>query len=143
MSGTAGTVSFEYDPFGRRIEKAFSENGTTTTTNYLYDGDDTVESVDQNGNEEAKYVQGLGIDEPLAQSSNGTVSYYEQDGLGSVTSLTNSAGAVASSYTYDSFGNVTASTGTVSNPFQFTAREFDSETGFYYYRARYYDPNSR
>ena len=26
--------------------------------------------------------------------------------------------------------------------FRFTGREFDAETGFYYYRSRYYDPNT-
>jgi YD repeat-containing protein len=74
LPGTGGTVSFEYDPFGRRVQKAFAENGTTTTTNYVYDGDSIIETVDQNGNELAKYTQGLGIDEPLAQSAFGTVS---------------------------------------------------------------------
>ena len=68
-------------------------------------------------------------------------SYYEADGLGSVSSLSNSAGALANTYTYDSFGKLTASTGTLVNPFQYTGREFDSETGAYYYRARYYDQN--
>jgi RHS repeat-associated protein len=34
---------------------------------------------------------------------------------------------------------LTASTGSLVNPFQYTARESDSETGLYYYRARYYD----
>lgn len=67
-------------------------------------------------------------------------SFYEADGLGSITSLTNSAGTVAQSYTFDSFGNQTASSGSLTNPFQYTAREFDPETGVYYYRARYYDP---
>lgn len=28
------------------------------------------------------------------------------------------------------------------NPFRFTAREFDAETGLSYYRARYYDPTT-
>jgi RHS repeat-associated protein len=28
------------------------------------------------------------------------------------------------------------------NPFQYTARESDTETGLYYYRARYYDPSA-
>src|ERR1700758_4323966 len=42
---------------------------------------------------------------------------------------------------YDSFGNLTASTGSLTNPFRYTARESDTETGLYYYRARYYDPN--
>lgn len=42
----------------------------------------------------------------------------------------------------DSFGNVTRSTGSLANPFQYTGRDFDAETGLYYYRARYYDPSS-
>ena len=50
-------------------------------------------------------------------------------------------GALANTYTYDSFGRVTASTGTLVNPFQYTGREFDAETGIYQYRARYYDQN--
>ncbi len=43
-------------------------------------------------------------------------------------------------YTYDSFGKLTASAGSLTNPFQYTGRESDPETGLYYYRARYYDP---
>ena len=56
--------------------------------------------------------------------------------------LTDGSGQLATSYVYDSFGNLTASTGTITNPFQYTGREFDSETGLYYYRARYYDPST-
>jgi hypothetical protein len=61
------------------------------------------------------------------------------DGLGSVTSLSNSAGALGQTYSFDSFGKQTASAGSLVNPFQYTGRELDSETGLYYYRARYYD----
>ena len=46
---------------------------------------------------------------------------------------------IANTYGYDSFGNSTASTGTITNPVRYTGREFDSETGLYYYRARYLD----
>lgn len=42
-------------------------------------------------------------------------------------------------YTFDWFGNQTASNGSLTNRFQYTARESDPETGLYYYRARYYD----
>jgi RHS repeat-associated protein len=59
----------------------------------------------------------------------------------SITSLSNSSGAIANTYTYDSFGNQTASTGTIVNPFRYTGRELDSETGDYFYRARYYGPS--
>jgi RHS repeat-associated protein len=45
-------------------------------------------------------------------------------------------------YTYDSFGNLVASSGSITNSFRYTGREFDTETGLYYYRARYYDSAS-
>ena len=106
--------------------------------NYLYDGMNVLEEVDNSGNVLARYTEG-GMDEPFAELRSGTTSYYEQDGIDSVTSLTNSAGALANSYTFDSFGKLTAFTGTLINPFQCTGREFDSETGLHFYRARYYD----
>ncbi len=140
MPGTGGTVNFKYDPFGRRIQKAFTQNGTTTTTNYVYDGPNLLETLDQSGNPLSRYTVALNIDEPLSTLVSGTTDYYEQDGLGSVTSLSNSVGSLANTYTYDSYGKLTASTGTVPNPFQYSAREFDAEIATYYHRARYYDP---
>ena len=110
--------------------------------NYLYDGADTIEERDQNGDVLAHYSRTTNIDEPLAESRSGTTNFCQQDGLGSVTTLTNSSGAIANSYTYDSYGNLTASTGSVTNPFRYTEREFDTETSLYYYRARYYDSNT-
>jgi RHS repeat-associated protein len=98
--------------------------------------------VDQSGNVLARYTASQNIDEPLAELRSGTTTYYSQDGLGSVTSLTTSAGALGDPYTYDSFGEVAGSTGSIANRFQYTGREFDSETGLYYYRARYYDPSA-
>jgi RHS repeat-associated protein len=140
LPGTDGTVTFQYDPFGRRIQKTFTHNSTTMVTNYLYDGANVIQELDANGSELARYAQGPGIDEPLTEFRSGTTSFYEQDGLGSVTSLSDATGALASTYVYDAFGNLTASTGTLKNPFQYTGREYDSETGLTYYRARYYDP---
>lgn len=67
-------------------------------------------------------------------------SYYHADALGSVTSLSNAAGSLAQTYTFDSFGKLTASSGSLTNPFQYTGREFDQETSLYFYRTRYYDP---
>ncbi len=123
LLGAGGTVTFKYDPFGRRAQKAFTQNGTTTTTNYLYDGPNILETTDQNGNVLARYVDTQAIDEPLSEMVSGTTGYYDQDGLGSVSSLSNSAGALANTYTYDSYGRLTASTGTLPNPFQYTGRE--------------------
>jgi RHS repeat-associated protein len=46
---------------------------------------------------------------------------------------------VVNSYVYDSFGNIMQKTEGVVNNYTYTAREYDSESGLYYYRARYYD----
>ena len=132
-----GTTTFKYDPFGRRIQKS----GPLGTTNYLYDGVNSLEEVDQSGGVLARYAQSDLIDEPLSEFRAGTASYYQQDGVGSVSSLSNSAGALANSYTYDSFGRLTGSTGTLINPYQYTGRDIDGETGLSYFRMRYYDPS--
>jgi RHS repeat-associated protein len=66
--------------------------------------------------------------------------YYHFDALGSVVALTNSSGNTVEVYEYDVFGRVGATDASHPNRFMFTGREFDRETGLYYYRARYYNP---
>ncbi len=136
LPGTGGTVTFKYDPFGRRIYKS-SSSGTSV---FAYDGDNPIEETGATGIVVTRYAQTQNIDEPLAELRSGATSYYETDGLWSVTSLSNPSGALASTYTYDSFGKLTASAGSLSNPFRYAGREFDTETNLYFYRARYYDP---
>ena len=138
LPGTGGTVSFKYEPFGRRIYKS-SSSGTSV---FAYDGDNLIEETNSSGAVVARYEDTQNIDEPLAMLRSGATSFYQADGLGSITSLSNTAGALAQTYTFDSFGKLTASSGSLTNPFQYTARESDSETGLYYYRARYYDPGT-
>jgi RHS repeat-associated protein len=135
LPGSSGTVSFKYDPFGRRIYKS-SSGGTSV---YAYDGDNLVEETNSSGTAVARYSQGLNIDEPLAMLRSSTTSFYYADGLGSITSLSNSSGSIAQTYSFDSFGNQTGSSGSLTNSFRYTAREFDAETSLHYYRARYYD----
>jgi RHS repeat-associated protein len=136
LPGSGGTVSFKYDPFGTRIYKSSSSG----TSGYAYDGDNLVEETNATGGVVARYSQGQNIDEPLAMLRSSTTSYFEADGLDSVSSLSNAAGALAQTYTFDSFGNQTASSGSLTNSFRYAGREFDTETGLYYMRARYFDP---
>ena len=138
LPGSGGTVSFKYDPLGRRIYRSSSVGASI----FSYSGNRLIETVNSSGLVVALYVHGTRIDEPLAVLQSGTTSYYEADALGSVTSLTSSAGGATQTYTYDSFGKQTASAGSVTNPFRYTGREFDSETSLYYNRARYYDPTA-
>jgi RHS repeat-associated protein len=132
------TDSFKYDPFGRRIEKSSSAAASV----FAYDDDNLIEETNSSGTVVARYAETENIDEPLAMLRSSATSYYEQDGVGSVTSLSNAAGALAQTYAFDSFGNLTASTGSVTNPFRYTARDFDTETNLQFSRARYYDPVS-
>jgi RHS repeat-associated protein len=130
--------TFKYDPFGRRVQKS----GPSGAVNYLYDAASLIEEIDNSGSILARYSDSNAVDEPLAILRSGTSSYYQADAVGSVTSLSSSGSALANTYTYNSFGKLTTSTGSVTNASRYTGREFDSETGLYFYRARYLDNNT-
>jgi RHS repeat-associated protein len=132
------TSTYRYDGLGRRIEKV--ANGQTKR--YVYDGEDILLEYDGANTLQAKYTHGPGIDAPIAVTKGADTFFYHQDGLGSVTDLSDAAGATAKSYSYDSYGNILESPGTLEQPYTFTGREFDAESGLSYYRARYYDPAS-
>jgi RHS repeat-associated protein len=71
------------------------------------------------------------------------------DGLGSVIALSDSNGNIVEQYKYDVFGKPTImepndaviSSSAYDNPYMFTGRRYDEQTGLYYYRARYYSPD--
>ena len=81
-------------------------------------------------------------------SDNNALYYYHYDGLGSVVALLNSSGTVVETYEYDAFGNTTIKNASsqiidesaYDNPYMYTGRRYDPETGLYYYRARIYSP---
>jgi len=127
---------YRYDGLGRRIEK----DAGGTVTRYVYDNEDIVLEYDGSNVLQASYTHGLGTDEPLIMNRGGVNSFYHADGLGSIVDLTDNLGTVVQSYVYDSFGNIVLQNGSLTNPYTYTGREFDEESGLYYYRARYYDP---
>jgi RHS repeat-associated protein len=132
----AFTSTYRYDGLGRRIEKV--ANGQTKR--YIYDGEDILLEYDGANVLQARYTHGPGIDEPIAVTKGASTFFYHQDGLGTVTDLTDSTGATAKSYAYDAYGNILESPGTLDQPYTYTGRELDSESGLYYYRSRFYDP---
>ena len=78
------TVTFKYDPFGRRVEKKVThtssplvgedrgEGGEAKTYTYVYDNEDIIleyQTKTDDGRtktEMTRYIHGPGIDEPLA-----------------------------------------------------------------------------
>jgi RHS repeat-associated protein len=136
---TNGTVTtFAYDGLGRRIRK--TTNGVTTA--FLYDGDNLIMQLDGAGQPQLEFSYYPGVDHPhhVINSNPGSVYYYETTQPGNVTSLVDINGTVVDSYEYTPFGKALTTTEQVNQPFRFAARQMDSETGLYYYRARYYDP---
>ena len=91
-----------------------------------------------------KFIHGARVDELVCMidvADSNAVYYYHYDGLGSVVALSNSSGNSFQSYEYSAYGQVAASDPNfTANPYLFTGRRFDYETGLYYYRARYYNP---
>jgi RHS repeat-associated protein len=138
------TISFKYDPFGRRIEKKVEETehgeSEARITTYVYDNEDIILEI--SGKNTSRYVHGPGIDEPLAMEQKRNTYFFHADGLGSIVNLTDQRGRVVQSYEYSSFGRMKEQGGEVKQPYGFTGREWDKELGLYYYRARYYDPKA-
>lgn len=130
---------YAYDALGRRVKK--SVNGTVQL--FIYDGPDILKETTEAGLPLRRYTHGLRVDEPLAVLNNSSMltSYYHADRLGSILALTDEIASMVQEYAYDAFGVRIAQTNPLlEQPFAFTGRETDLESGLYYYRARYYDP---
>ena len=72
------------------------------------------------------------------------VFYPVSDGNGNVTALIDSVDAIVVGLSeYGPFGESIRATGPVAevNPFRFSAKYFDTDTGLYYYDYRYYSPS--
>jgi len=106
-------------------------------TKFTFDGLDVVMDDDVFAGV-TKYQNGLGIDDKLSLKNGGVSKYFVQDHVGSTVGLTNSSGVAIEQTGYDSFGNQATN---LSTRYQFTGREYDSFSGFHYYRARWYDGN--
>ncbi|WP_017327099.1 RHS repeat-associated core domain-containing protein [Synechococcus sp. PCC 7336] len=142
------SAEYDYDVFGRRILRTVDSDGdgalAAETERFVYDGEHIALVFDGEGNLTYRYLHGLSIDRVLAQEdSEGTVLFSLTDHLGTVRDLLAADGNVVNHLSYGSFGNITGQTNpNIEFRFAYTGREFDGETGLYYYRARYYDPSA-
>lgn len=131
--------------------------GSASETSYFFDGYRIIEEQDAlpTPTTLATYVYGNYIDEALTMDRGGQPYYYHQNALWSVEALTNSSAVVVERTTYDAYGYPKISDGlgnvqtnpwgstphsAIGNPYLFTGRQWDEETGLYYYRARHYAP---
>ena len=146
-AGTAAT--YRYDALGRRIERVVS-GGASAHVLYFYDGERVVEERTASNTVAATYVYGNALDERLILHRGGQTFYFHGDDLHNTTKLTGSGGAVVEQYEYDDYGlpyirngaGTPLAASAVGNPYCFSGREYDPETGFYWYRTRYLDPRA-
>jgi RHS repeat-associated protein len=155
-SDSAVVGKYQYDALSRRVQKIADPAGTSVTTHFFYDDARVIEEQDGAGSTQATYVYGNYIDEVLTMNRAGQTYYYHQNALWSVEAITDSTAKPVERYSYDAYGLAAVTDGSfnpisqnswgtphsaIGNPWMFAGRQLDEETGLYYYRARYYDPN--
>jgi len=138
--------TFSYDGFGNRTQK---------NSNITY--------YDCNNNVMFEYVNGIEIDWYrdntgivgccFTNISNYETYWLRKDALGNVVAILNNSGGIVARYIYDAWGNhkvvdnngneITDTThiGNI-NPYRYRGYYFDTETGLYYLKSRYYDPET-
>ena len=65
---------------------------------------------------------------------------HSTDHEGSTDVITDSSGNIVWDGDYEAFGSVVRSNGTIRFDASYTGKEFDTDTGLYYFNARWYDP---
>ncbi|WP_446812264.1 RHS repeat-associated core domain-containing protein (plasmid) [Methylomonas sp. 2BW1-5-20] len=132
--------SYQYDPSGYRIQKIAG-----STKNYYLQAEHLEAIYDNSGNILGQFFRGSVIDEVVnayqQDNAGKLVNYtFHHDALESVLGQSGHDGTILASQGYTSFGSTINATGSSNNLLKFTGREQDTETGYYYLRARYYDP---
>ena len=127
------TAQYVYNADGIRTSKTV--NGQRTT--FLLDGGNVAAEV-QDDQVTATYLRGINL---ISQDVGYDRFYYQYNAHGDVVTLTDQTGSVSKSYDYTAFGIESDPDANDENPFRYCGEYFDSETGTYYLRARYYDPS--
>jgi RHS repeat-associated protein len=149
-------LDFAYDAHSRRIRKQVSTwNGSAwvlqSDRRYLYDGWNLVAELDAANTMLRTYTWGLdlsrtpqgagGVGGLLAIHEGGESYLPAYDGNGNVMALVKASDqSVAARYEYGPFGEtLMAQESGISNPFRFSTKFQDGESGLYYYGYRYLD----
>jgi RHS repeat-associated protein len=139
LSGS-GEIIYRYNISGQRIYKKV---GAGLSENYIMDGDILLCIMDGRGN--IKYWNIIGTDiSGRYEPGKKTKYYYLKDHLGSTRAVMDESGAVVEATDYYPFGlrmpGRSYLNGVPHAKEGFTGKETDSESGFIYFGARYYDP---
>lgn len=153
--GKTKYIKYRYDGFNRRTQKEVWEVSNSkfklvNTERYLYTLDNEIGMVDADGKIRQLRIlaEGLGaeIGAAVAIELDSELFVPIHDRQGNVRILLNSEGAVHETYRYTAFGleslydsdnePITSS----RNPWRFSSKRTDPETGFVFFGRRFYDP---
>jgi len=153
------SLQFDYDHQGRRIRQRVWNNPTwsgnpTNDVRYVYDGWNLLASLNPASAVPQAYLWGLdlsgtmqgagGVGGLLAITDASQGSHFcAYDGNGNVTALVKADGSgLAAQYEYGPFGEPLRATGPMAkaNPFRFSTKYTDYQSGLVYYGFRYYGP---
>ncbi|MDP3069557.1 MAG: RHS repeat-associated core domain-containing protein [Opitutaceae bacterium] len=165
---TAQKLEFKYDYMNRRAEKLVRGgwNGTSYTTvtsqrRYLWDGWSLLAEFNFNSSTSTltkvrTYAWGLDIARSMKDAggvgallqirdhASGKDYFPSYDGNGNIAALFDASdGSVGAAYEYSPYGEFLRCEGAYAkeNPFRFSTKFTDDETGLVYYGRRYYQPS--
>ena len=132
----AKAATLTYDPLGR----LYQISSGSSTTQFLYDGDNLVAEYTGSDTLLRRYVHGPGADEPLLWYEGAALA--TRRGLfanhqGSIVAVADANGSSLGINAYDAYGIPNASN---MGRFQYTGQTWIAELGLYYYKARLYSP---
>ena len=152
---------YSYHADGRRNRKVVTNSGGLNgTVDFYYDGWRVIEERDGADQQVRQYVYGASIDELLVLDRAGEDRlFYHRNTLGSIFAVTDPNAVIDEGYQYNAYGlqvvfapgtngtvefggddvSSVAGSSSVGNPYMFTGRRLDAETGRYYFRNRYFD----
>jgi RHS repeat-associated protein len=135
------TASYRYNPFGERIEKTV--DGVTTA--FWWVNGQMVAELNAAGNITQQYAYAGGYAPTRMEDANGAYNVYT-DHLDTPWLLTDASGNVVWQADYGPYGQATVNEDPDGNGqavtfnTRFPGQYFDGETGLYYNRFRYYQP---
>ncbi len=139
-TATNTTWTYTYNGDGTRTTKTGPAGTTTYTTDTADPLPETLQET--TGGATTYYIWGAdGL--PIEQINPDSSTYYlHHDQLGSTRGLTNTTGTTIATYTYNPYGQTTNTTGSATTPYQYAGNYTDTETGYQYNHARFYDPTT-
>ena len=141
-------LTFEYNADGLRTkkERMYLDAGGSIAyqgIDYTLHGRDIVHLAD---NEHEMHFFYDAQNKPAVALYDGVAYAYMYNLQGDVIALVNASGTKVVEYRYDAWGKLLSKTGSMAstlgtlNPFRYRGYVYDEETGLYYLRSRYYNP---